>query len=131
MPDHLSHGRPYVQPERHDELSDGVAAAAQNEARAERTGRGQWVKGARTAQTVPGGGTTRFTATTQNCGTPGGEEQSVALAQNTLHTGPIPGRQSYPHTVRVPPSGRWRLVHAPPSPVQSWQAVPLAPQATS
>ena len=24
MPDHLSHGRPYLQPERHDELSDGV-----------------------------------------------------------------------------------------------------------
>lgn len=54
MPAHRSHGFAYVEPERHDELSDGVAAPVQTEARSERTAKGQWVKGARTAQSKGG-----------------------------------------------------------------------------
>lgn len=54
MPSHRSHDFPYVEPERHDELSDGVPVQPQAEARSERTERGRWRKGARTAQSAGG-----------------------------------------------------------------------------
>jgi hypothetical protein len=54
MPEHVSHGFRYVEPERHDELSDGVAAPVQAEAGGERRANGTWAKGARTAQSKGG-----------------------------------------------------------------------------
>jgi hypothetical protein len=54
MPTSTSHGRAYIEPERHDELSSGVAVPPQAEAREERTADGKWRKGARTAQSAGG-----------------------------------------------------------------------------
>lgn len=50
MPAHRSHGRRYIEPERHDELSDGARADEQAEAGQERTAKGRLAKG---ASTVP------------------------------------------------------------------------------
>jgi hypothetical protein len=46
MPNHLSHGFPYIQPERHDEMSDGVAAPRQADTGDERRANGTLVQGA-------------------------------------------------------------------------------------
>ncbi len=54
MPTSTSHGFPYVEPERHDELSSGHPAPPQAEARGERRANGTWTKGARTAQSQGG-----------------------------------------------------------------------------
>lgn len=54
MPEIRSHGRPYIEPERHDELSEGVAAPAQADAGQERTADGRLTKGARTVPSQGG-----------------------------------------------------------------------------
>jgi hypothetical protein len=52
MPENLSHGRPYQEPERHDELSSGVQAQAI--ARGQRRADGTFERGARTVQSEGG-----------------------------------------------------------------------------
>lgn len=55
MPSHRSHQESvYVEPERHDELSDGVAVPKQVEARHERTPDGKLAKGAKTIPSMGG-----------------------------------------------------------------------------
>ena len=56
MPEARSHGFPYVEPPRHDELPEGVPGPLpeQGSAREERTAGGQWRKGASTAQRAGG-----------------------------------------------------------------------------
>ena len=54
MPDHRTHGHNYQQPDRHDELSEGVPAQEQADARHERTAGGQIVKGAVSIPTLGG-----------------------------------------------------------------------------
>jgi hypothetical protein len=53
MPVSTSHGKPYVEAERHDELSNGIAAP-QASARGERTADGRLRKGARTVPSLGG-----------------------------------------------------------------------------
>ena len=54
MPSHRSHGRAYVEPERHDELSDGVVAPLQAPTGAERRPNGQFELGSKTVQSKGG-----------------------------------------------------------------------------
>jgi hypothetical protein len=54
MPTATSHDRPYIEPERHDELSDGTPAVVQAEAGAERTADGRLAPGARTVPSLGG-----------------------------------------------------------------------------
>ena len=54
MPESNSHGFPYVEPPRHDELPSGTPAPTQSDARGERRADGKWAKGARTAQSKGG-----------------------------------------------------------------------------
>ena len=56
MPGHTSHGKAYIEPERHDELSDGVPdGALQEQARAEhKAGAGRIPKGASAIATLGG-----------------------------------------------------------------------------
>jgi hypothetical protein len=54
MPVNVKNGRPYLEPERHDELSDGAPAVLQADARAERTEGGKLAKGARTVPAMGG-----------------------------------------------------------------------------
>jgi hypothetical protein len=64
MPATRSHDRTYIEPERHDALSDGVAVSEQADAGHERTRGGQLAKGASTTPTKGGKahkGTTRAT----------------------------------------------------------------------
>jgi hypothetical protein len=64
MPAARSHDRTYVEPERHDELSDGAPAAEQADAGHERTPKGQLSKGASTTPRKGGKahkGSTRLT----------------------------------------------------------------------
>jgi len=49
-----SHGKPYVEAERHDELSEGVPADAQASAGEERTADGKLLPGARTVPSMGG-----------------------------------------------------------------------------
>jgi hypothetical protein len=49
-----SHNRPYIEPERHNELSRGVRAEAQASAREERTEAGKLIKGARMVPSMGG-----------------------------------------------------------------------------
>ncbi len=49
-----SHGKPYAEPERADELSAGVAVASQGSARGERTVEGRFLPGSRTVPTLGG-----------------------------------------------------------------------------
>ena len=54
MPAHRSHGKVYIEPERHDELSEGVPAPAQADAGQERRADGTLMKGARTIPSLGG-----------------------------------------------------------------------------
>lgn len=54
MPDHRSHGRPYQQPDRHDELTDGVPAPVQVAASDERRANGTIALGASTVPSMGG-----------------------------------------------------------------------------
>lgn len=54
MPTSTSHGKPYIEAERHDELSTGVRAKPQESARDERTADGRLVPGARTTPSQGG-----------------------------------------------------------------------------
>lgn len=54
MPSHRSHDRPYVEPERHDELSTGTPAAPLASARSEQTPDGRLLPGARTIPSMGG-----------------------------------------------------------------------------
>ena len=54
MPDHRSNGFPYMQPDRHDELTDGVPAAVQAEASDERRPDGTIALGASTVPALGG-----------------------------------------------------------------------------
>ena len=49
-----SHGKPYAEPERHDELTSGLQAPAQADAGAERTAEGRLLPGARTVPSLGG-----------------------------------------------------------------------------
>jgi len=53
-PTSTSHGKPYCEPERHDELSSGVPADPQASAGVERTASGKLAKGARTVPSLGG-----------------------------------------------------------------------------
>lgn len=54
MPTSTSHDRPYIEPERHDELSDGSPNVPQAEASAERRPDGKLAKGAHTVPSMGG-----------------------------------------------------------------------------
>lgn len=54
MPVQRSHDRPYIEPERHDELSAGVPAPTQASAGTEQTADGRLAKGARTIPSMGG-----------------------------------------------------------------------------
>ena len=61
MPTSRSHGRPYVEPERPDELSTGTPAVSQASAMGERRADGKLAKGARTVPAMGGRATKEST----------------------------------------------------------------------